>query len=279
MIEQTQTLNWIKDKFKDSQPLTLQEEYELFTLIRDENKPEIARNSAKALVLSSNMKFVIQVAQRYYNDTLTTEELINEGAIGLWRAEESFDHTRGIRFITYAVWWIKAFIARAISEKGALIRLPLNQQAKLHKEIRNCPNKKDLDSSLQELDAIGGRQVSLSTETSPDGTVKLEDVIEDKEQTPIDKAVEDELLGHFTNKLLSKLPLREQQILSQMYGLGGKPPRSIREISHRLGLSRERIRQLRDQAVTRLRNLNCDGHLDQTLQEYGCNCVFIRPNS
>lgn len=279
MTEQTQTLTWIKGKFKDETPLTMAEETELFKLIRNESTPNLVKNSAKAHILHANMKFVIQVAQQYYNDTLTTEELINEGAIGLWRAVESFDYTRGVHFITYAVWWIKAFIARAISEKGALIRLPLNQQTRLHKEIRKTSNKEDLSGEFKELNAISGRPKSLSTPLNEESTLKLEDVLEDTNADNPEDSVEDELLKHFTNKFLSKLPEREQNILSQMYGLNGKEPKSIREISHSMGLSRERVRQLRDQAITRLRNLNSDGHLDQTLQEYGCNCVFTRPNS
>ncbi len=279
MTEQTQTLTWIKGKFKDETPLTMAEETELFKLIRNESTPNLVKNSAKAHILHANMKFVIQVAQQYYNDTLTTEELINEGAIGLWRAVESFDYTRGVHFITYAVWWIKAFIARAISEKGALIRLPLNQQTRLHKEIRKTSNKEDLSGEFKELNAISGRPKSLSTPLNEESTLKLEDVLEDTNADNPEDSVEDELLKHFTNKFLSKLPEREQNILSQMYGLNGKEPKSIREISHSMGLSRERVRQLRDQAITRLRNLNSDGHLDQTLQEYGCNSVFTRPNS
>lgn len=279
MTEQTQTLTWIKGKFKDEAPLSTAEETELFKLIRDESTPNLIKNSAKAHILHANMKFVIQVAQQYYNDTLTTEELINEGAIGLWRAVESFDHTRGVHFITYAVWWIKAFIARAISEKGALIRLPLNQQTRLHKEIRKVNNKEELSSEIKELNAITERPKSLSTPLKGESTLKLEDVLEDTNAENPENAVEDELLKHFTNKFLSKLPEREQAILSKMYGLNGGEPKSIREISHEMGLSRERIRQLRDQAVNRLRNLNCDGHLDQTLQEFGCGSVFTRPNS
>lgn len=265
-----QTLNWIKEKFKDERPLSKQEEHELFKLMRNEDTPEMVRNCARAHILHANMRFVIQVSQQFYNDTLTTEELVNEGAIGLLRAIESFDYTRGVHFITYAVWWIKAFIVRAISEKGALVRLPLNQQTRLHKELRNITDKHDLGEEFRNLDAISGRPVSLSEPVGSEGTMKLEETIKDENSEDADHAIEKELMGHFTNKLLNKLPEREKNILSQMYGLNHENPKSIREISRKLGLSRERVRQLRDQAVTRLKNLNCDGHLTPVLQECGC---------
>lgn len=273
MTAQTQsheTLNWIKDKFRNERPLSVQEEAELFKIICDKEQPEMVRNSARANILHSNMKFVIQVAQQFYNDTLTKEELINEGAIGLWRAVESFDYTRGVRFITYAVWWIKAFIARAISEKGSLVRLPLNQQTRLHKEIRKCSNKCELDDEFRTLDAISGKHVSLSSNINEDSSLKLEDVIKDENNAPTDRNIEIEFQKNFTDKILNKLPERENKILSLIYGLNGMHSKSIREISQTLGLSRERIRQLRDQAVGRIRNLNCDGHLNPILKEFGC---------
>lgn len=278
MNDQSQTFNWIKDKFKEERPLSQLEETELFKLMRNKDTSEIVRNSARAHLLHANMKFVIQVSQQFYNDTLTPEELVNEGAIGLLRAIESFDYTRGVHFITYAVWWIRAFIARAISEKGALVRLPLNQQTRLHKELRKVKDKQELGDEIRKLDAISSRP-SLLSEPVGQNSTRLEEIITDETQNAADRAVEDELLRHFTDKMLNKLPEREKNILVEMYGLNKKEPKSIREISHSMGLSRERVRQLRDQAVTRLRNLNCDGHLDQTLQEYGCSCVFIRPNS
>lgn len=258
------TMEWIKAKFKDETPLSLAEEQIVFSEIRKGN------TLAKAKMLNANMKFVIQVAANYKNDTLSQEELVNEGAIGLWRALESFDATRGVRFITYAVWWIKAFIARAISEKGSLVRLPLNQQTRLHKSIRECRTESELDPDLQELNHIGGRQVSLSQPVSEDGVLKLEDILLDPEQNSVDKAIEDEFIHNFTNKLLNKLPKREHLILAQMYGLEGGEGKSIRELSRLMGLSRERIRQLRDQAVTRIKNMNSDGHYNQILLECGC---------
>lgn len=263
MSNNNQTLDWIKEKFRDQRPLTQAEETELFKLIRKGNL------CAKRKILCANMKFVIQVSRNFYSETLSREELIDEGAIGLWRAIESFDYTRGVKFITYAVWWIKAFIARAISEKGSLVRLPLNQQIKLHKAIRKCKDKKDLDESLQQLDSIAGKQFSLSAPVNNDGTIRLEDTLVDNHIGPIDLATEHDMNQKFLEKLLNKIPSREGEILSNIYGIH-HVCKSIRDISNQMKLSRERVRQLRDQAMSRIRRFNSDGHLTQTLQELGC---------
>lgn len=166
MNDQSQTFNWIKDKFKEERPLSQLEETELFKLMRNKDTSEIVRNSARAHLLHANMKFVIQVSQQFYNDTLTPEELVNEGAIGLLRAIESFDYTRGVHFITYAVWWIRAFIARAISEKGALVRLPLNQQTRLHKSCEKSRTSKSwamksVNSTPSRADPVRFRNLSV----------------------------------------------------------------------------------------------------------------------
>ncbi|MCF0217216.1 MAG: sigma-70 family RNA polymerase sigma factor [Fibrobacteraceae bacterium] len=269
MNSNTETLNWIKDKFKDERPLTTEEETEIFKLIRQGN------TLAKAKMLNANMKFVIQVAKEYNNETLTTEELINEGAIGLWRSIESFDYTRGVRFITYAVWWIKAFIARAISEKGSLIRLPLNQQTKIHKEIKKAREKSsyhnetyDVNDEVKELNIIGGRHVSIEASLNADDDLHLEDILADDDSLKeVDQAVEYKMLQNFTTKLLNKLPDREREIVSNVYGCGGKSPKGMREQAISMKLSKERVRQLRDQGLARLRNLNYDKHLNPIIKE------------
>lgn len=263
MERQNENIDWIKGKFRGERPLTLAEETALFKLIRQGNA------SAKNRILCANMKFVIQVSNHFYSDTLFREELVNEGAIGLWRAIESFDYTRGVKFITYAVWWIKAFIARAISEKGYLIRLPLNQQIRVQKALRQCSEKKELDSAIQQMSAMTGKPLSLTDPISDNGNVLLENVLIDCETEEVDKQTEKDFIRHFSYKLLNKIPSRERFILSKIYGLDGTP-KNIREISSQLKLSRERVRQLRDQAISRIHQINSDGHLNQALCELGC---------
>lgn len=256
------TVKWIKEKFKSEHLLTSKEEFALFNLVK---KGDVG---AKRILLKSNMKFVIQVAANYHSESLSAEDLINEGAIGLWRAIDYFDHTRGVRFITYAVWWIKAQITRAISEKGSMVRLPLNQQTLLHKEKaarRDCSS--GLSQEMQIIDAIGGKALSLNQVIDCESGIRLEDVIPCNNNEDITRETEKGLLQKFTNKILAKLPQREKQIISDLHGINREIPRSIREESLLLGLSRERIRQLRNQATHRIRNLNYDGHLNAVLQE------------
>lgn len=265
MTEQTKashysTVKWIKEKFKSEHPLSKDEEDLLFELAKKGNK------SAKTKLLKANMKFVIQVAANYHNDCLSQEELINEGAIGLWKSMDYYDPSRGVRFITYAVWWIKASITRAISEKGSMVRLPLNQQTLLHKAKAANANQQ-LPAEIKALEAIGGKALSLSATFDAEGSIKLEDLIADKNADNPEASTEKDFIHKFANKLLNKLPARERQIMRDLHGVDCVCPRSIREESIFLGLSRERIRQLRDQARLRLRRINSDGHLTPTLRE------------
>lgn len=257
---QHNTMKWIKEKFKSEHPLSKDEEDLLFNLAKKGNK------TAKTKLLKANMKFVIQVAASYHNDCLTQEELINEGAIGLWKAMDYYDPSRGVRFITYAVWWIKASITRAISEKGSMVRLPLNQQTLLHK-ARAKSGGQQLPAEIKTLEAISGRTVSLSATFDAEGGAKLEDLIADKNADNPEETTEKDFIRKFTTKLLNKLPSRERQIMKDLNGVDREYTRSIREESLFLGLSRERIRQLRDQAKLRLRRINSDGHLNPTLME------------
>lgn len=251
---------WIKEKFKAERPLTKNEEDALFALVRKGNK------AAKAKLMVANMKFVIQVAANYRNETLTQEELVNEGAIGLWRSIDYFDETRGVRFITYAVWWIKASITRAISEKGSMVRLPLNRQTQLHKAKASCKSE-PLPADIKALDAVAAKAISLNAPVDELCTFKLEELLPDEHVESPDTNVAKDFIRKFARSLLNKLPARERQIMQDIHGIGRDCERSIREESHLLGLSRERVRQLRDQAKIRIRRLNCDGHLTPVLRE------------
>lgn len=257
---QYNTMKWIKEKFKSEHPLSKDEEDLLFNLAKKGNK------TAKTKLLKANMKFVIQVASSYHNESLTQEELINEGAIGLWKAMDYYDPSRGVRFITYAVWWIKASITRAISEKGSMVRLPLNQQTLLHK-ARAKSGDQQLPAEIKALEAISGKTISLSATFDNESGIKLEDIIADKNADNPEESTEKYFIRKFANKLLNKLPARERQIVKDLNGVDRDCTRSIREESLFLGLSRERIRQLRDQARLRLRRTNSDGHLNPTLME------------
>ncbi|MCQ2098389.1 MAG: sigma-70 family RNA polymerase sigma factor [Fibrobacter sp.] len=264
MTEQTKpqkkdTLKWIKEKFKSDHPLSREEENILFSLAQKGNI------SAKEKLLRSNMKFVIKVAANYSNNTLSQEELINEGAIGLWHAIQYYDMSRGVRFITYAVWWIKAHITRAISEKGSLIRLPLNQQFLLKKARKDRSQGKEMEDSMQILDAMEKHTTSLDQPIFQGSSYSMEEFIKDERSESVDQGTRDMLKSKFLQKVLNKIPPKERKVLKDLCGLDQDYCRSVREESRILKLSRERIRQLRDQALRRIRNLDYDGHISAEL--------------
>ncbi|SHK57411.1 sigma-70 family RNA polymerase sigma factor [Fibrobacter sp. UWEL] len=241
-------MKWIKEKFKSDRPLTREEEDILIPLAKKGNR------SAKEKILRANMRFVIQVANNYSNNSLTQEELINEGAMGLWNSIGYYDPSRGVRFITYAVWWIKASITRAISEKGSLVRLPLNQQLQLKKAKKVCQGGGELSPDMRQLDAVMSRPASPLDETFCDhGTA------------PADHETEKDLMKRFLRKILNKLPHKEREVIKNLNGIDTDYARSVREESKLINVSRERVRQLRDQALRRIRDMNYDGHLSAEL--------------
>lgn len=253
------TLKWIKEKFKSDRPLTRDEEAALFTLAKAGNQ------SAKTKLLRSNMKFVIKVAANYSNNTLTQEELINEGAIGLWHAIQYYDTSRGVRFITYAVWWIKAHITRAISEKGSIIRIPINQQLLLKKARKSRSLGGEMSPEMKILDEMEGRYTSLNHPLSGEIGYTLEELIRDENAEAVDKNACQMGQRKLIHKILNKLPIKERQVIKDLNGVDCDYSRSVREESRVLKLSRERIRQLRDQAIRRIRNLDYDGHISAEL--------------
>lgn len=264
MAEQTKpqiksTIKWIKEKFKSERPLTRDEESVLFSLAKAGNL------AAKTKLLQSNMKFVIKVAANYSNNTLTQEELVNEGAIGLWHAIRYYDTSRGVRFITYAVWWIKAHITRAISEKGNIIRLPINQQLLLKRARKERSTGGEMSPEMKILDEMDGHYVSLNKPLSSEISYTLEDLIKDENAEPVDKNITQETQNKLVRKYLNKLPQKERQVIKDLNGIDRDFDRSVREESRVLRLSRERIRQLRDQAIQRIRNWNYDGHISAEL--------------
>lgn len=252
-------MKWIKEKFKSDRPLTPNEEEVLFPLAQKGNRAAIDR------ILRSNMRFVIQVAKNYSNDSLSQEELVDEGAIGLLNSINYYDPSRGVRFITYAVWWIKASITRAISEKGNLVRLPLNRQCLLKKAKKMCTGSADLGPEMKALDAVMSRPLSIHREISSCNVQSLEDVIGDTTGESTDYLVEQKLKGKFLDKILNKLPIKERAVIKDLNGIDLGYTRSVREESLLLNVSRERIRQLRDQALRRIRNMNHDGYLSAEL--------------
>ena len=240
---------------------------------------------AREILIKSNLRFVVNVAKKFRNKGLPMSDLINEGNIGLINAIEKYDVTRGYHFISYAVWWIRQAILKAIGEKSKMIRLPLNrfgelvQIDKARKVMYEALGREPDASEIAEHLNMDRRDVSellnISREyVSLDAPVKagtrdaslVGDFIEDKNVPQPEDAAVNESLRTEVGKLLEKLPEKEAAILKQRYGLGGEKPKSLKEIGDLFHLTKERIRQIEKRAILRLKAMP----MTQELQAYAC---------
>ncbi len=246
--------------------LTPEEELELAIRARDGD--EFARKR----MIESNLRFVVNVAKKYQNQGLPLIDLINEGNIGLMTALDKFDPDKGYRFISYAVWWIRQSVMKAINEKGRAVRLPLNRtnellqmqkaQRALMKELETeDPTAEEIGElagfdaeHVESLLAISRDLVSLDAPIFTDGSASsIADFIEDETPSPED-ALLDSSLQDDVRKLLSSLSERERDIIERRFGLEGQVPMSLKEIGEIYNLTKERIRQIEKRALERLRD-------------------------
>ena len=239
--------------------------------------------NAREILIKSNLRFVVNVAAKFKNKGLPLEDLINEGNIGLINAIEKYDVSRGFHFISYAVWWIRQAILKAIGEKSKMIRLPLNRFGELvqiekarkvmYESLGREPNADEIAEHLKmdrddvaDLLSISREYVSLDApvkQGTRDSSL-LGDFIEDKTtEQPEDAVVNDSMRSEIA-KLLEKLPEKEAAILKQRYGLGGEKPKSLKEIGDLFHLTKERIRQIEKRAIMRLKAMP----MTQELQAY-----------
>lgn len=240
---------------------------------------------AKELLIKSNLRFVVNVAKQYQNKGLPISDLINEGNIGLINAIDKYDVTRGYHFISYAVWWIRQAILKAIGEKSKMIRLPLNRFGELvqiekarktmfelngrEPEAEELAEHLNMDKNLVlELLNISREYVSLDTpiSNSDKDTSYLSDFIEDKTNRLPEEELMDISLKEEIEKLLTMLPKKEAEILKQRYGLCGNEPKSLKEIGEIYDLTKERIRQIEKKAITRLQSF----HQTKDIKVYSC---------
>jgi RNA polymerase primary sigma factor len=254
----------------------LTEEEELDLAIRSRDGDEFARQR----MVEANLRFVVNVAKKYQNEGLPLIDLINEGNIGLMTALDKFDPDRGYRFISYAVWWIRQSIMKAINEKGRAVRLPLNRTNELlqmQKAQRSL--MKDLETEeptaeqigelagfdadhVENLLAISRDLVSLDAPIFNDGSASsVADFIEDDAQSPED-ALLDSALKDDVRRLLSSLSDREREIIELRFGLEGQVPMSLKEIGELYNLTKERIRQIEKRALDRLKESEYTRYVD-----------------
>ena len=255
-------------------------------LLTREEEDHYAREAAKGdqqaidKLVSSNLRFVVNVAKKYQNQGMPLSDLINEGNIGLINAIERFDVDKGYHFISYAVWWIRQAILKAISEKARMIRLPLNRANELvqiEKARKQLQSGKANDPEIDEIaDAVNMDRdhvaslisisqdlVSLETPVYADkGTSQLGDFIEDRDyRAPEDEAM-DKSLKDDINKMLRTLSEKEADIIQYRYGLKGKTALSLKDIGDKYNLTKERIRQIEKKAIKRLQHPSRSGHLE-----------------
>lgn len=229
---------------------------------------------AKEILIKSNLRFVVNVAKKYQNKGLPITDLINEGNIGLINAIDKYDVSRGYHFISYAVWWIRQSILKAIGEKSKMIRLPLNrfgelvQIEKARKEIYELtgeePEAEDVASMLnldkelvEDLLMVSREYVSLDSPLkagSSESSV-IGDFVEDRNYKLPEESLVDESLKDEIEKLLSNLPEKEAAVLRRRYGLSGENQMSLKEIGEMYNLTKERIRQIEKKAILHLKSL------------------------
>jgi RNA polymerase primary sigma factor len=244
--------------------ITAEEEVILAQKIRAGDQAALER------LTKTNLRFVVSVAKQYQNQGLTLGDLIIEGNLGLIKAAKRFDETKGFKFISYAVWWIRQSILQAIAEQSRIVRLPLNQVgslskiskafSKLEQEYEREPSPEELADTLETTvekisDTLSnsGRHVSMDAPFVQGEENTLLDVLENRDPNT-DNSLIDESLSEEIKRSLATLTDREREIIVLFFGLGSNQPLSLEEIGEQFSLTRERVRQIKDKALQRLRH-------------------------
>jgi RNA polymerase primary sigma factor len=245
--------------------ITPEEEVKLAVLIKQGDQRALDR------LTKANLRFVVSVAKQYQNQGLTLPDLINEGNLGLIKAAQRFDETRGFKFISYAVWWIRQSILQALAEQSRIVRLPLNKvgltnriskaYSQLEQEFEREPTTEELatllDLEIDEVAATMGasaRHVSMDQPLSDGEESTLMDVLANPnaDSTDMDIAFKASLATEI-ERSLSTLTLRQKDVIRFFFGIGVDHPLSLEDIGERYNLTRERVRQIKDKAITKLR--------------------------
>ena len=246
------------------QLLPVEEEVELSQRIRKGDRRALDK------LVRANLRFVVSVAKQYQNQGLSLPDLINEGNVGLIKAAEKFDETRGFKFISYAVWWIRQTILQALAEQSRIVRLPLNQVSAVNKitkamtqfeqEYERKPSADELAELVNELpekisDSLraSGRHVSVDAPFIEGEENSLLDVMVNTDSPMADKGLVSESLSTEIDRALGVLNEREKQIIERSFGINNQPEMTLEEIGETFGLTRERVRQIREKAIRKLR--------------------------
>ena len=244
--------------------ITVEEEVELAQRIKKGDQEALEK------LTKANLRFVVSVAKQYQNQGLSLPDLINEGNLGLIKAAEKFDETRGFKFISYAVWWIRQSILQALAEQSRIVRLPLNQVGSLNKinkafarfeqENERTPSPEELANVLDipkekvsDTLRVSGRHVSVDAPFSDGEDNNLLDVLVNTDSPNADRGLINESLSTEVERALATLTDRERDIIRYFFGIGC-PEMTLEEIGEKFGLTRERVRQIKEKAIRRLRH-------------------------
>ncbi|MCG8698112.1 MAG: RNA polymerase sigma factor RpoD/SigA, partial [Bacteroidales bacterium] len=242
-----------------------EEEVELAKRIKSGDKEALEK------LIKANLRFVVSVSKQYQNQGLSLPDLINEGNLGLIKAAQRFDETRGFKFISYAVWWIRQSILQALAEQARIVRLPLNKIgsinkinrafAELEQQFEREPSVNEIAQMLEmapdevkESIKSSGRHVSMDAPITHDEDGSMYDVIGSKDAPSPDKGLINDSLRKEIERVLSTLSYREASIIKLYFGLNGKHPHTLEEIGEEFNLTRERVRQIKEKAIKRLKN-------------------------
>ena len=243
-----------------------EEEVELAQKIRNGDQQALEK------LTRANLRFVVSVAKQYQNQGLSLPDLINEGNLGLIKAAEKFDETRGFKFISYAVWWIRQSILQALAEQSRIVRLPLNQVGSLNKinkalskfeqENERQPSNEELSEmidvpkdKISDTLRVSGRHVSVDAPFVEGEDNSLLDVLPNDDSPSADRGLVNESLSTEIERALSTLSPREREIVKSFFGIGCQEM-TLEEIGERFGLTRERVRQIKEKAIRRLKSPN-----------------------
>lgn len=253
--------------------ITPEEEVRLAELIK------LGDQKALDKLTKANLRFVVSVAKQYQNQGLTLPDLINEGNFGLIKAAQRFDETRGFKFISYAVWWIRQSIMQAIAENSRIVRLPLNKvgltariskaYAHLEQDLERPPTVEEvaafLNADVDEIAAtmnVAARHISMDSPLGDGDDNTYMDILENQNAESVDRQiVYSDSLAFEVERSLSVLTPRQREVICLVYGIGGQDPMSLEDIGDRYMLTRERVRQIKDKALSKLRTLSLSNNL------------------
>ena len=257
-------------------------------MISAEEEVELARRikagdqDALNKLTTTNLRFVVSVAKQYQNQGITLQDLINEGNVGLIKAAKRFDETRGFKFISYAVWWIRQSILQAIADQSRIVRLPLNQvgvinkikkeTARLEQQLKRVPTTEEIAEAIDlpvykvsEIMKMNTHPQSIDSPISPNEETRFVDIFVHDNDEDTDTLLMQESLASEIHDLLNTLPEKEREVLMLFFGIGTSHEHTLDEIGDILELSRERVRQIKERALKRLRqntkNKNLKGYL------------------